>query len=58
MARYMLPPAPSPTDPPGARGRSTLTQRMATALLEKLVKQQQGGALPNKETCDMLILDR
>lgn len=54
----MLPRPPALGDPAGAKGRSTLTQRLATALLEKLGKLQTAGALPRKETCDMIILDR
>ncbi|KAG1681301.1 hypothetical protein FOA52_007347 [Chlamydomonas sp. UWO 241] len=56
--RYHLPPATAPGDAPGAAGRSTLTQRLATALLEKLDVMQRAGALPPRDTCDLVILDR
>jgi hypothetical protein len=35
-----------------------LTQRLAQKLLDRLSGMQRSGQLPDKETCDVLILDR
>lgn len=50
--------APEATDPAGATARSTLTQRLAKKLSDRLEAMQGAGQLPAKSTCDMLVLDR
>jgi hypothetical protein len=56
--RYKPGKAPEANDPPGAAARQVLTQRLSQKLLDRLTGMQRSGQLPEKETCDMLILDR
>ncbi len=50
--------APEASDPPGAAVRQGLTQRLAQKLSDRLAAMQRSGQLPEKESCDFLILDR
>lgn len=45
-------------DPPGQEGRSQVTSRLAMLIREKALTLQRAGTLPDRETCDVLILDR
>ncbi|GLC77701.1 hypothetical protein PLESTF_001978000 [Pleodorina starrii] len=58
VVRYKAAQPPQPGDPPGQAVRGSLPQLLATRLVEKLSGLQRSGQLPNKETCDMLVLDR
>ncbi|KIY93727.1 SNARE-interacting protein KEULE [Monoraphidium neglectum] len=45
-------------DPPGANARAALTQRLSHKLYERAVALQRAGALPPRETCDLIVVDR
>jgi len=56
--RYKAGKIPEAGEPPGAAARSTLTQRLAMKISDRLMSMQRAGQLPNRETCDLIILDR
>lgn len=56
--RYKMGRAAEPSDPPGAGARSKLTNLLALKLSERVMVMQRSGQLPNRETCDLVIVDR
>ncbi|GFR45030.1 hypothetical protein Agub_g6292 [Astrephomene gubernaculifera] len=58
VIRYKAARPPQPGDPPGQSTRGSLSQLLASRLYERLAGMQRAGQLPNKESCDMLVLDR
>lgn len=49
---------PEQGDPPGAAMRAALTQRLSHKVFDRVMGLQRAGALPQRETCDLVIVDR
>ncbi|GIL60067.1 hypothetical protein Vafri_14734 [Volvox africanus] len=58
VIRYKAAQPSQPGDPPGQDVRASFPQLLAQRLWDRLSGLQRAGQLPNKETCDMLVLDR
>ncbi|GIL82467.1 hypothetical protein Vretimale_11867 [Volvox reticuliferus] len=58
VVRYKAAQPSQPGDPAGQAVRASLPQLLATRLWDRLSGLQRAGQLPNKETCDLLVLDR
>lgn len=58
VIRYRVGKPPEAGDAPGASVRSCLAQRLAQKLSHRATLLQRNGALPARETCELLVLDR
>lgn len=56
--RYRVGKPPEAGDVPGAAPRSLLAQRLAQKVGQRTSLLQRSGGLPQRETCELLILDR